>query len=1263
MKFKKMMKLKITLIILLTAGVCYGAFYNSWNSGQLSPLLKYRIDFEKRNMGVETMENFLVKPQGAAIRRPGTQYIGQVKDSNYAPILLSFDYATGDSYVIEAGDKYFRPFRTVDGNSGLMLTDTDSGLVTDYIAQWKLDDDSDVNTISDTCDTYNGNLLSVDTENVHQTGKIGTGCFNFDGSYAGIIADDSGLSFVETSSPFSITGWIYVINNLSTQAIFSKWDESNSDCEYRFYLDENKRLRFDMADKSQFALDNNCVSQWKFNDRITGDSNVIDSKDEVNGVATTTTLLLSSGGKIGYSFDFTPFSTGPYSVVIDDNDAYSFGDSSDDHSFSISLWFYPVNRTLLQTAISKYSLAGTDSREWRLILNDSDLRFYLYDENAAAYQEIYTTGNAIDYSWQHIIITYDGRGGDDAADGLKMYRNGVLQTTTTVDSGTYTAMDNTDANVVVSGQYDSDGEIVYQWDGFIDNVIIFNKELTSYEIATLYNDGSGTEELSGDYPYVISDDALDDGWNFVGVTYSSAGGVIAANDVNIYVNGAKLDVTRHNYSSYVAMEDTGATVGIGAQIDNNLPVSIFSGRLDNINLYNRELSAAEINSMYEVNVIYELPTIYDKNDLRNIKYVQKNDVVYLVCPNYPPQKLSRYDHTYWTMETVDWQWGPFLTQNITDTTITPSGLTGNITLTASNSVFRPEHIGSIWSIGEKRTDSSVKETFNADGETDSIEIKGKYLLKLTSNGNDGDATLQKSDDDGLTWLDVYTYSGIDSTTDWPIEYTGDEAENGWIYKVVVDYNDGLKIKVALTPYESYLEGYVKITSYVSPTVVNAKVIEHLSGISATKRWSEGAFSDYRGYPQAVCLYQNRLCLAGTSHLPNGFWASSSTDEENMENTGLDNGAIVYEAGSARQNAILWLQDKQGIIAGTSDSILRIFSQSNSSTLTGNTIGSERQNAVGSCSMQAQLLRDSVLFVNRNRRQVFDVLYDLGSESYKSPDLTVFSGDITDSNLMEVAVQNNPDPILWYIKGDGNCVTLSYDKDNSIVAWSEHSTDGLFESAVAITTQTEDEVWFVVKRTVDSNNYRFIEKMKPQDWGSDINDCWFVDCGLKYTGVEANTITGMSYLEGKTVQIFYDGNSCTEANVVDGNIVLDVNISEATIGLGYTSILQTFPIEVGTGGGYSVGYMKQIKEIDPTFIKTMHGKYGVVIPYITTTMYDIEFWKDPDIYLGSYEPFTGIIKIPSPNTNSAYETAVKFVQDEPYPFTITSLTVKVDVGND
>lgn len=81
---------------------------------------------------------------------------------------------------------------------------------------------------------------------------------------------------------------------------------------------------------------------------------------------------------------------------------------------------------------------------------------------------------------------------------------------------------------------------------------------------------------------------------------------------------------------------------------------------------------------------YEISTPFLEADLFRLKFTQSADVLYITHPAYKPRKLSRTGHTAWTLEVIDFQDGPFLPVHSGDTTITPSGKSGSITLTASS---------------------------------------------------------------------------------------------------------------------------------------------------------------------------------------------------------------------------------------------------------------------------------------------------------------------------------------------------------------------------------------------------------------------------------------------------------------------------------------------------------------------------------------------------------------------------------------------------
>ena len=91
--------------------------------------------------------------------------------------------------------------------------------------------------------------------------------------------------------------------------------------------------------------------------------------------------------------------------------------------------------------------------------------------------------------------------------------------------------------------------------------------------------------------------------------------------------------------------------------------------------------------------VYEISTTYTAAQISEIEYVQSADVLYLVHDNHKPRKLSRTGHTSWSISDVDFFDGPYDAANTSSTTLTPSGTSGSVTVTASSSVFVANDVG------------------------------------------------------------------------------------------------------------------------------------------------------------------------------------------------------------------------------------------------------------------------------------------------------------------------------------------------------------------------------------------------------------------------------------------------------------------------------------------------------------------------------------------------------------------------------------------
>ncbi len=80
----------------------------SFAGGELTPELHTRVDTYRYASGAKDITNCTVKRTGGVESRPGSQFLGEVKDSTKSTRLVPFVFSDGDAYDIELGHLYLR---------------------------------------------------------------------------------------------------------------------------------------------------------------------------------------------------------------------------------------------------------------------------------------------------------------------------------------------------------------------------------------------------------------------------------------------------------------------------------------------------------------------------------------------------------------------------------------------------------------------------------------------------------------------------------------------------------------------------------------------------------------------------------------------------------------------------------------------------------------------------------------------------------------------------------------------------------------------------------------------------------------------------------------------------------------------------------------------------------------------------------------------------------------------------------------------------
>lgn len=416
--------------------------------------------------------------------------------------------------------------------------------------------------------------------------------------------------------------------------------------------------------------------------------------------------------------------------------------------------------------------------------------------------------------------------------------------------------------------------------------------------------------------------------------------------------------------------------------------------------------------------------------------------------------------------------------------------------------FAPGHIGALWEIRHPRTDATVSGLLDAAESSSAIACEGDY--KLTTHGTwTATVALERSNDSGTNW-EVVPASSRSSVDDDNISYAGDEPDPGYTYRVTMsDFTSG-SATYTFVVYDHMHTGVVKITDYIDANDVTAEIITDLDSVNKTTYHSEGYWSDKNGWPQTIEFHEYRLWYGGSQSYPQTIWASKTIDYEEMKEGTDDDDALIYSLHG--QNPIQFLHSYDYLIIGTLGGIGRMGDADEPMTPTTEP-QYRQQTPYGSAFIPAISAGDAILYIGYSGDKVREFAYSLERDRFVSPDLTVLAEHIIGTGIKEVAYQITPDSVLWCVLEDGDMATMTYQRENDVFAWSLQVTDGDFESVAIIPGTDEDEVWVIVNRTIDDATARYIEQIQPRDWGSDDDDCWFVDSGLEWDGGDSVDISG------------------------------------------------------------------------------------------------------------------------------------------------------------
>jgi hypothetical protein len=466
--------------------------------------------------------------------------------------------------------------------------------------------------------------------------------------------------------------------------------------------------------------------------------------------------------------------------------------------------------------------------------------------------------------------------------------------------------------------------------------------------------------------------------------------------------------------------------------------------------------------------------------------------------------------------------------------------------------------------------------------------------------------------------------------------------------------DAVRYRIFKRQLDTGLFGYIgesETTSFrddnIAPDLGNVPPVLDTSLVSAPSNIAVAV--NPQQTPRAVTYFEGRRCFAGSVRDPQEVWMTRTNAA-----TDLSYSLPVKATDRIRQRlrsrvscTIRHLLPLGQLIALSDTTEFRV-SPINTDALTPDSFAARAQTYVGAAAAQPVVVDNIALFVGERGRHVYQMGFSSEAEAFLAYDLCERAPHLFDGyDIVQLAVQRSPVPIVWAVRSDGRLLGLTYVPTQQVFAWHWHDTDGAIESVAVSAEGREDRVYLIVRREVNGQTVRYVERMAtmtPQAYA----DAWHADCALRYEGAATSTIGGLAHLEGKTVVVFADGLVQAPRVVAGGQVELDTPASKVLVGLEQVAELQTLPA-VFAIEGYASGRPKNVGKVWLRIEES--GRFTVGLA--------ADDGYQPDGFVEA-EQLTGMVDVRVPSA-WVYDGQLFVRSAEPVPLRVTSITAEMEVA--
>jgi len=191
----------------------------------------------------------------------------------------------------------------------------------------------------------------------------------------------------------------------------------------------------------------------------------------------------------------------------------------------------------------------------------------------------------------------------------------------------------------------------------------------------------------------------------------------------------------------------------------------------------------------------------------------------------------------------------------------------------------------------------------------------------------------------------------------------------------------------------------------------------------------------------------------------------------------DQSSLSFVAATKKFSPPRHILDLSKMVVMTESSELVI--NSDGSPITATNL-SAKANSYNGCSEIAPIIiNESCLYVQNRGNVVRDLTFDFNIDGFSGNEISIFAEHLFSGyEILDWTFQQYPNSNVWAVRDDGVLLCLTYLKEQQVLAWSQHEIagNGKVSSICAIPDGTEDAIYVIVEREINSKTVRYVEKL-------------------------------------------------------------------------------------------------------------------------------------------------------------------------------------------